>query len=640
MSLRNRFLGFSIAIIVIALVILYAASQMILLSGYESLEAHEITDDLIRSTNALNDRIRDLKTIAIGYAEWDDTRNYLLSRDPKYIDNNMFAGVYSDTGIDIAIFLNTDKEIVFNKGYDRQTGEEIPVPDALVKYLKPDSILLNHQDTQSAITGIVSLDLGSMIVVSLPVSNNQGTGPINGYMVWGRYVDRELIDQIAASTYFNITMVPYHATNADADILKARDLLGEAEPYFIQPYDEHNVAGYTFVKDIYGQPALLVRLEQSRALYQQGKSSLNYFLSTLLVIAVVGSAMAIYIVNRVILKRVSSLSQAVSTVRATRDLNTPITVTGTDELGVLAEGLREVLDTLAESRRHLMESNVQLEQRVAERTVELTRANSQLVQAQLQSEQARDEALEALRVRSQIIANISHDSRTPLTAIGLNIDILKRGHFGELNEKQQQVLERIIASNKRLMSLITNLLSEAQLNSDKVEMQLTPIALHELTSDLEKLFMPMAEQKGIDLTVEAEPMMPDVLLGDMERLKQILSNLVDNAIKFTDKGSVCVCIKRPDPEHWVVQITDTGRGIPVEAQSRVFEAFWQVDGSVTRNVNRGVGLGLSIVKRLVTAMAGEIQVESTLGIGTIFTVILPLQESSREQHFETMHSDH
>jgi two-component system capsular synthesis sensor histidine kinase RcsC len=132
------------------------------------------------------------------------------------------------------------------------------------------------------------------------------------------------------------------------------------------------------------------------------------------------------------------------------------------------------------------------------------------------------------------------------------------------------------------------------------------------------------------LKAEVGDDMADTLYGDPDRLKQIVMNLIDNAIKFTDQGTVTARIYRTDTEHWAIQVTDTGRGIPADVQSDIFEAFWQVDSSITREINRGVGLGLSIVKQLVILMQGSIVLQSEPGHGSTFTITLPLNEKQGE----------
>ena len=135
----------------------------------------------------------------------------------------------------------------------------------------------------------------------------------------------------------------------------------------------------------------------------------------------------------------------------------------------------------------------------------------------------------------------------------------------------------------------------------------------------------LAERKNLEFISSIDPRLPQELYGDERRLQQILINLIGNAIKFTKEGSVHVSLQSPDAGHWIIQITDTGIGVPNEAHSSIFEPFKQADNAITRE-NRGIGLGLSITKQLVELMGGRIVLESQVGVGSTFTVLLPVMK--------------
>jgi signal transduction histidine kinase len=166
-------------------------------------------------------------------------------------------------------------------------------------------------------------------------------------------------------------------------------------------------------------------------------------------------------------------------------------------------------------------------------------------------------------------------------------------------------------------------LDESKLEAKKLELEITSFNLAEIVNDIQSKMNVLAEAKGLTLTTEVAADIPDPILGDRHRLRQILINLLGNAIKFTETGSVRLCVYRPNSQYWAIQVSDTGPGIPVDAQARIFEPFRQVDGSTTR-IYGGTGLGLSIVKQLTTLMAGQITVESKVGQGSTFTIQLPL----------------
>lgn len=250
-----------------------------------------------------------------------------------------------------------------------------------------------------------------------------------------------------------------------------------------------------------------------------------------------------------------------------------------------------------------------LEQRVAERTKELVIA--------------RDQALEASRLKTELLAKVSHELRTPLGIILGYTEMLQTGFYGPLCPEQQQPTREIVDSTTYLTNLIADLLSQAQLDAGRFELKIGSFAPVDILAALYSKMNPLAQAKGLTLILTTAPDMPTVLCGDPNRIQQILINLVGNAIKFTKQGNVQVHFYQPDPEHWALQISDTGPGIPSEAQSYIFEPFRQVDGSITRQ-HAGVGLGLSIVKQLTALMGGQITLTSTAGQGSTFNIILPL----------------
>ncbi len=244
--------------------------------------------------------------------------------------------------------------------------------------------------------------------------------------------------------------------------------------------------------------------------------------------------------------------------------------------------------------------------------------------------EARDRALEASRVKSRLLANVSHELRTPLGAIMGYSEILHDGLMGELSEEQKSILAKITDSSLYLTDLVTDLLDQAQIEAGKVILKVEPFEIAEMVERVQDKVRGQAEKKGVALYTNIADDMPTTLSGDEKRLTQILVNLVNNALKFTESGSVSIRIKRHGAAHWAMSVTDTGPGIPAEAQSFIFDSFRQVDDSSTRR-HGGAGLGLSIVKQLVTTMGGTVNVESRLGEGSTFTVVLPLMPQSASQ---------
>lgn len=242
---------------------------------------------------------------------------------------------------------------------------------------------------------------------------------------------------------------------------------------------------------------------------------------------------------------------------------------------------------------------------------------------------ARDRAIETSRLKTELLANVSHELKTPLNAILGYAEMLQEGVYGDITQEQNKVATTIIDSAGQLTNLVIELLDQAQLEANEVELTNTSFAPIELINYIQPKMSRLAESKGLKLTHHLAADLPNPLCGDLKRLGQILANLVGNAIKFTAKGQVEVMLYHPDVAHWAMRVSDTGPGIPVEVRERIFEPFQQLDGSVTRQYS-GVGLGLSLVKHLTTLMGGQVLLESNVGRGCTFTVVLPLDFTEEE----------
>jgi len=239
---------------------------------------------------------------------------------------------------------------------------------------------------------------------------------------------------------------------------------------------------------------------------------------------------------------------------------------------------------------------------------------------------ARDQAMEASRAKSQLLSKVSHELRTPLGGILGYAELLHDNTFGELNAGQNKAAKEIVESANYLTNMVNELLDEAQARANTTMLQesvFSPAALlQQSTAGTEIL----AKKKGLQLITSITSEFPGEIRGDERRLRQIIINLVGNAIKFTREGTVSVSFLHPSSEHWAIQVKDTGAGIPREAQAYIFEPFRQVDSAVTHD-NRGIGLGLSITKQLVDLMGGRITLESEIGKGSTFTILLPINKT-------------
>jgi two-component system, sensor histidine kinase len=254
---------------------------------------------------------------------------------------------------------------------------------------------------------------------------------------------------------------------------------------------------------------------------------------------------------------------------------------------------------------------------------ELRRTNEELVQLNRQLSLSRDEAIKANELKTQFVANISHEIRTPMSGILGLAELLA----DELEGQNREVADLIFQSAKNLMTLVNDLLDLAKVEAGRVEITNEQFQIRKLAKDVSAVFQHAAASKQIKLVSKVDDAVAVEGYGDSHRIRQVLQNLVQNAIKFTESGSVELHIEstmRAGRNNVRFSVRDTGKGISTEDQKKLFQLFVQVDGSTKRR-HSGTGLGLALSKRLVELMGGEIGVESEVGKGTTFWVELPLE---------------
>lgn len=302
------------------------------------------------------------------------------------------------------------------------------------------------------------------------------------------------------------------------------------------------------------------------------------------------------------------------------NLDVTIQISSRDEVGLLADSFNKMTARLRQTMSELESLNRNLEAEVERRTEALHLLTDELQGRNRALEQQRDQLTEMNRLKSEFLANISHELRTPLNAILGYTEIISEGVYGDVTAEQKEGLAGIIESGNNLLILINQILDLSKVESGKIELYITQVPMHDVVQAVVAESLPLTKDRPYRVTARC-PIRVDVFT-DAAKVKQILTNLISNAIKFTEKGSVTIELSKDLKGGCRLTVTDTGIGIRAADQELIFEEFRQVDGSSTRRF-QGTGLGLAIARRFAQLLSGSLTVRSEYGKGSRFTLTLP-----------------
>jgi PAS domain S-box-containing protein len=377
MQLRKKTLLIIGAALISLIVVLYATASTILLHDFNNLEAQYVRQDVARALDALDDDLSNLDTSAQDYAEWDDTYSFVATRNQDFVKSNFVDSTFVYLRLNLLVLLDSNGKTIFSKGFDLKSKTEIPIPARLKQHLT-EALLQSSTGSDEGYptkTGVLTLPEATLLIASKPIVNSNAQGTPRGTLILARYLDNTEIGLLSELTHlsvdfrlpsldFKVGATNYSGPGAKAlasssqelDNLKLKISNLKSVEILVEPLSDSVVAGYALIRDIRGKLALLLRVEVDRVISRQGQATLELFTFSILAVGVIFSAIALLLLENLVLARLADLSTSVSNIAANGDADLRVQMPGADELASLADDINRMLEALGNSQAERKES--------------------------------------------------------------------------------------------------------------------------------------------------------------------------------------------------------------------------------------------------------------------------------------------
>ncbi|HII78892.1 MAG TPA: PAS domain-containing protein [Methanosarcina sp.] len=693
----------------------FAYTYNMQLSNFLDLEQADTLKNVNRVQNAVSTEQKYLDNMVQDWACWDDTYHFIEDNNQKYITTNLHNQTLAGLKVNVMLFVNENGSVVYTKSIDVNTGKEKPVPEELLKMA--ESGLFSTKSEDGYVRGYVLLDEAPMFVSCRPILTTRYEGPVKGTLIFGRYFDNALLNDLRETTCSSISMYRVDRDMPADFQAKFQNFSEFPDRTIVELFSEKRIGGYFELMDVSGQPAIIMRADFPRDLYLNSKRTLSYMYFFLLLTGIMTGIGVKVALDSFFVSRLVEIDNFVTKVRSEKDFSRRLPLKGDDELYRLSREIngmlndiylaeqelkakerekKVLLDSLNElvifidpqlkiiwaNKAALKHMKMDLEkakgkylksiQGISDTSFEYLKlenvfetgnkdsgefisedGNSWFVQASPVTDESgriigvletcRDitgkKSVEKLlqekqvaeianRTKSEFLANVSHELRTPLNSIIGFSDLLCEQVFGNLNEKQLRYAANISNSGKHLLNLINDILDLSRVEAGKMELDYKEFELADKLCTVKNLLSPLADRKNIKIEIDVDKDLATIR-ADEARFVQIMYNLVDNAIKFSYENNPVKIGARRKGELVEVTVTDTGIGINIEDQHKLFKPFSQVDAFSSKKF-QGTGLGLSLVKQIVHLHGGYVWFRSIPGEGSTFAFAIPINGNKKD----------
>ncbi len=356
MSLRAKTVAIAIAVLVVIVVLVCAMSELFLVRSFVQLERQNALRNMQRVLLALDERLVFLDTTVKDWAWWDDTYNFVQSHDHSYIQANLVDSTFATLGVSIIAFANRSGEVVFSKAYDLGRMEEMSFPQEFYDHLKPSSPLLNHATLESGVKGILLLSDRVLLVASRPVLTSERQGPIEGTLVMGSFFDVRTLEDISDRVKVDLHMSRLDDADISSEFKEILPKVTNVNPIYVTEHGRYDVSAYALLRDLYNQPALVLKADIPREIYAYARTAVGAFLLYILAAGFISAVLALFFLDRMVLSRLAELKNAAVRIGKDMDVSQRLPVTSNDEIGGLARTINLMLTRIEEGQVALADS--------------------------------------------------------------------------------------------------------------------------------------------------------------------------------------------------------------------------------------------------------------------------------------------
>jgi signal transduction histidine kinase/CheY-like chemotaxis protein len=614
MSIRKRTILLLAVTLMVLILALYFVTRGVVMSTFRELERETVRKNVARVVNTIWDNLDQVRSIAADWGRNDRTYVFMAKPAPGYVEKHLSDERVGTLGLNLVLFVDTNGRIAAKKGMDTYETREIPIPGSLLRQILGYKSVWQHDDPLDVEMGLLMTEWGPLMLVAHPIVTGVENVPVRGSLILGRFLENRELTKIELNLQLRIKFLEITGMNVQDEFEEAPGAGEEGGKFVVKALDENTVQGRSLLHDIAGKPVAVLEVIMPRDIYNRGIRMFQLFSGGLLVVCLLLVGTMIVLIDRTVLRRLVRLEFKVRSVWDHRSPSLMPEEAVADEIGRLAKAIADTLRAEHERTREVGRKRDEIQKHQGE----IRKAHDQLAKKAEELMAAKEAAEAAGRSKSEFLANMSHEIRNPMNAI-INMTILALRT--EITPKQLDYLSKIKSSADSLLGIINDILDYSKIEAGKLEIEEVNFHLDNILDNLSSVVTLRAEEKGIEIRFDTGIDVPTALKGGRLRLEQVLSNLVNNAIKFTEKGEILVSVgvekKRGHQVTLKFAVKDTGIGLTPDYKEHLFEPFTQADVSTTRKYG-GTGLGLTICKSLVEMMKGRIWVESEPGKGSTF----------------------